>query len=166
MNPPFELPDTKNCFKFYELEEVYDIDKTLLKEKYLEKSKLYHPDFHAGDQRLYQIAVSASAFNNQAFKILDNDISRASHLLDLNQSDSNENAKLPQAFLMEMLELNEAIDEINDDNRYDLEDQINAFKKSGKVEIAECARQSDWNNLRMAILKWKYLERLENRLTE
>ncbi|HEY1045807.1 MAG TPA: Fe-S protein assembly co-chaperone HscB [Bacteroidia bacterium] len=166
MNPSIELPDTKNCFKFYELEQVYNIDKVILKEKYLEKSKLYHPDFHTGDQRLYQIAVSASAFNNQAFKTLDNDISRASHLLELNQSESQENAKLPQAFLMEMMELNEAIDEINDDNRYDLEDQINAFKKSGKAEIAEFAIKLDWDNLRMAILKWRYLERLENRLSE
>jgi molecular chaperone HscB len=160
------LPNTKDYFSFYGLEEKFLIDPTQLKELFLEKSKLYHPDFYIGDAESQNIAISSSAYNNLAYKTLGADISRASYLLSLKTGNEEKSIQLPQAFLMEMMELNELIDEINDDNRYDIEDQILALKKTALESIRQYASEEIWTSLQIEILKWRYLERLENRLNE
>ena len=160
------LPDTRDYFSFYGLEAKFAIDINQLKQLFLEKSKLYHPDFYIGDAEEQNIAVSSTAYNNLAYKTLGSDISRASYLLTLKTSSEDINHTLPQAFLMEMMELNEMIDDINEQNRYDIEDQIQALKSVALKSIRQYATEGIWTSLQLEILKWRYLERLENRLIE
>lgn len=160
------MPDTRDYFSFYGLEQKFAIDSNQLKQLFLEKSKQYHPDYFTGDAESQNIAVSATAYNNLAYKTLGAEISRASYLLSLKSSQDDKNHQLPQAFLMEMMELNEAIDELNDNNRYGIEDQIQAMKTVCLDNIRQYATEDMWNNLQLEILKWRYLERLENRMTE
>ncbi len=160
------LPNTKDYFSFYGLEEKFYIDPTELKNLFLEKSKLYHPDFYIGDAESQNIAISSSAYNNLAYKTLGSDISRASYLLNLKTGQEEKSVQLPQAFLMEMMEMNELIDDINDNTRYDIEDQIQALKKTALECIRQYANEEIWTSLQIEILKWRYLERLENRLNE
>lgn len=160
------LPNTKDYFSFYGLEEKFLIDPAELKQLFLEKSKLYHPDFYLADAESQNIAISSSAYNNLAYKTLGADISRASYLLSLKTSNEEKSIQLPQAFLMEMMELNEMIDEISDDSRYDIEDQILVLKKTALESIRQYASEEIWTSLQIEILKWRYLERLENRLNE
>jgi molecular chaperone HscB len=163
-NELLEKPDTSNYFSFYGLEAKFELDGEKLKQLYLEKSKLYHPDFYANDSKSYNTALMASAYNNQAYKILNSEISRASYLLELKKPQL-ENKTLPQDFLMEMLELNEAIDEMTDINRYDIEDKIDAYRKQSLTSIRASARSEQWDELQMHMLEWKYLERLKDRLS-
>lgn len=158
-----EQPDLSNYFKFYGLDIRFDLDAAQLKNAYLEKSKLYHPDFYANDPKSYNTALMASAYNNQAYKTLNSEISRAAYLLELFKP-GMESKTLPQDFLMEMLELNEAIDELNDDNRYDIEDKIDDYRKNSLVALRQAAIASRWDELQMHMLEWKYLERLKDRL--
>lgn len=160
-----EQPDTSNYFNFYGLEAKFEVSKEVLKSLYLEKSKTYHPDFYANDPKSYNTALMASAYNNQAYKTLDSDISRATYLLDLN-GQKLENVQLPQDFLMEMLELNEAIDAMTPTDRYDLEDKVDNFRKSALEQIRNSAIAENWETLRMHILEWRYLERLKERLID
>lgn len=161
-----EVPDTTDYFRFYGLEVKFELDIQKLKELFLEKSKKFHPDYFAGDVREQNIAVSTTAYNNLAYKTLSSDISRANYLLNLKQGSQEIKVQLPQEFLMDMMELNEEIDALNDENRYDLEDKIQALKKESLKLIIENATNENWSELQMGILKWKYLERLENRLNE
>src|SRR5690606_32098255 len=102
-----EIPDTDNYFAFYKLPIQFELEKSVLQEKYHQRSRDFHPDFFNGDQELYQKAVSLTAFNNLAYKTLQSDISRAEYLLSLKTDSQEEKLDLPQSFLMEMLELNE-----------------------------------------------------------
>ncbi|MCC6817955.1 MAG: Fe-S protein assembly co-chaperone HscB [Bacteroidia bacterium] len=160
-----EKPDTRDYFSFYGLEPTFEISNEELKTAFLEKSKVFHPDFYANDPQSHTIAVMASAYNNLAYKTLLSEISRASYLIDL-LADISENRQLPQSFLMEMLELNETIDELNEDNRYEIEDKISAIRQETLSQIREKAIQKNWDELQLHLLEWKYLDRLKERLTD
>lgn len=162
---PLEQPDTRDYFSFYGLEPVFDLPSDRLKQAFLEKSKVYHPDFYANDPKSYNVAVMASAYNNLAYKTLNSEISRAAYLLEL-KVPNMENKNLPQAFLMEMLELNEEVDAMNDDNRYDIEDKIDAYRKQSLEAIRLSAGNEKWDELQMRMLEWKYLERLKDRIND
>lgn len=160
------IPDTRDYFSFYQLEQKFDIDSAHLKQLFLDKSKAYHPDFFLGDAEAQNIAVSTTAYNNLAYKTLNSDVSRASYLLELKIQNDDKQVALPQVFLMDMMELNEALDELNDDNRNAFEDQIHALKNTTLDAIKSTARSEAWTDLQMEILKWRYLERIENRLMD
>lgn len=160
-----EQPDTRDYFSFYGFEPVFDLPADQLKQAFLEKTKIYHPDFYANDPKSYNVAVMASAYNNLAYKTLNSEISRATYLLEL-KAPNMEKRQLPQAFLMEMLELNEEMDDMNEDKRYELEDKIDAYRKQSLEAIRQTASAEKWDELQMLMLEWKYLERLKDRLND
>jgi molecular chaperone HscB len=163
-----ERPDTTNYFKFYGLEQSFKLDPAQLKSSFLQKSKEFHPDFHTNDPEAQNIALAVSAFNNKAYKILGNEISRAQYLVDLHLDNPDEKQQLPQDFLMEMMDLNEAIDELasanNDSQKEKLSADIRQMKDQIQSEIRDSAQEAKWSETQMSLLKWKYLERLENRV--
>ena len=159
-----ERPNTNNYFLFYGLEEKYELDKTLIKNCYLEKSKLYHPDFYGDDAQAQNIAIASSAYNNLAYKTLSNDIRRAQYLLDLKLNQSEQSKQLPQDFLMDMMDINERIDELEAGAEAKIIQDIQNLKTQLMENIHTSARAEQWMETQIALLKWKYIERLENRL--
>ena len=163
-HPVLERPNTNNYFIFYGLEEVFDIDKAVLKNCYLDKSKLYHPDYYGDDPQAQNIAVASSSFNNIAYKTLSNDIRRAQYLVELKLSHGDDNIKLPQEFLMDMMELNEMIDEVDEHSKESIDTQIESLKSELLETIKTKATEALWLETQIAVLKWKYIERLETRM--
>lgn len=163
-HPVLERPNTNNYFLFYGLEEVFDIDKTVLKNCYLDKSKLYHPDYYGDDPQAQNIAVASSSFNNIAYKTLSNDIRRAQYLVELKFSHVDDNIKLPQEFLMDMMDLNELIDEVDENSKPSIDTQIETLKSELLETIKTKATEALWLETQIAVLKWKYIERLETRM--
>jgi molecular chaperone HscB len=163
-HPALERPNTNNYFLFYGLEEVFDIDKAVLKNCYLDKSKLYHPDYYGDDPQAQNIAVASSSFNNIAYKTLSNDIRRAQYLVELKLSHGDDNIKLPQEFLMDMMELNELIDEADENSKPSIDTQIEKLKSELLETIKTKAIEAFWLETQIAVLKWKYIERLETRM--
>jgi molecular chaperone HscB len=163
-HPVLERPNTNNYFLFYGLEEVFDIDKAVLKNCYLDKSKLYHPDYYGDDPQAQNIAVASSSFNNIAYKTLSNDIRRAQYLVELKLSHGDDNIKLPQEFLMDMMELNEMIDEVDENSKQSIDTQIESLKSDLLETIKTKATEALWLETQIAVLKWKYIERLEARM--
>ena len=159
-----EKPNTNNYFAFYELPVDFTIDETSLKQLYLSKSKIYHPDFYSDSIEDQAIAIAASSFNNNAFKALNNPISRAQYIIDLQPDFNEQSVQLPNDFLMEMMDLNEAIDAEEAEIPEQLQTQIGNFKQTVFDQIHSYAKEKDWVNTQMALLKWRYLERLEQRL--
>jgi molecular chaperone HscB len=166
--PAIERPDTDNYFSFYGLPQAFDLDKTQLKTLFLEKSRVFHPDFYTNDPESQSIAMAVSAFNNKAYKLLGNDISRAQYLVDINLKETLVRPQLPQVFLMEMMELNEAIDEFGFDRDETKEQEMSAdiseLKAQTLADIVRFAAAALWAETQVAILKWKYMERLEARM--
>jgi molecular chaperone HscB len=163
-HPVLERPNTNNYFLFYGLEEVFDIDKAVLKNCYLDKSKLYHPDYYGDDPQAQNIAVASSSFNNIAYKTLSNDIRRAQYLVELKLSHGDDNIKLPQDFLMDMMNLNELIDEVDENTKPSIDIQIESLKSELLETIKTKATEALWLETQIAVLKWKYIERLETRM--
>ncbi len=98
-----------NYFEFYQLPVDIWIDLTALRNRFIAKSKEFHPDFHSATDVETQMAMlEMSGYNNKAYTTLSDFDKRVKYLLDLFEVPV-EQAKLPPEFLMEMMEYNELI---------------------------------------------------------
>ncbi len=113
-------------FEFYGLKPGFNLDDSFLKKKFLEFSRLYHPDHFALSVGATQVeADEKSAFNNKAYKILANPDSRLKYLLELKDVIKDEEVySLEQDFLMEMLDLNDLV----------TDDPAEAFVELNRIE--------------------------------
>ena len=104
---------TKDCFDRLGLPRRFPLDRAELERAYLAHSRLIHPDYHASSASADQVAsLELSAEVNQAYNILRDPFTRADHLLTLEGGPSaSEFKQVPQAFLAEMLELRERLEE-------------------------------------------------------
>lgn len=158
-----QRPDTNNYFVFYGLPVTFHTDPRLLRQKFMDMSKQYHPDFYGHDPQAQNVALAVTSFNNKAYRILSNDISRAQYLVELNGMGEDKQT-LPQDFLMDMMELNEAVDEMKEGSKPALMSQVNAMKEEILEQVRKSAGAGQWQETQIAVLKWRYLERLEQRL--
>lgn len=105
-----------NYFEFYGLPEGFILDEGLIKKKFYQLSKKYHPDFYANeDDSKQQEILELSTLNNKAYQTLLSPARRLEYILRLHDLVS-EGAKpqLPSDFLMEMMDINERLMEVND----------------------------------------------------
>ncbi len=91
-------------------------DTSDLETRFLRLSRLLHPDFHgAADDATRQLVVANSALLNEAYVVLTSLSQRAEYLLGLIDAEALErNKTLAPAFLMESMELSEAVEEATD----------------------------------------------------
>jgi len=100
-----------NYFELYNIPVSFHPDTNLVKNKFYELSRLYHPDrFAQADSAKRAEVLGMAALNNQAYKTFSNSDATMAYILRLNELlEDEEKYNLPPAFLMEMMELNEAI---------------------------------------------------------
>ncbi len=164
-----------NYFEFYELPITLVLDENILKKRFHQKSKEFHPDFYLLESEEKQNEVLAiSTFNNEAYKTLKDADLRLKYVLNLfGQLDDAQNS-LPQSFLMEMMEVNEEIMELqfspNSEKTVQLINKINEFE-SDLTNLVEKdlinfqgQQNFDFANLKNYYLKKKYLKRLKDNL--
>jgi len=98
-------------FEFYGLPVSFNPDAALVKKKFYELSKKYHPDFYINESEEKQEEVlELSTVNNKAYQVLSDPQKRLHYILELKgQLTEGENYKLPQDFLMEMMDVNESL---------------------------------------------------------
>ncbi|MCY1522822.1 Co-chaperone protein HscB [compost metagenome] len=100
-----------NYFEFYELPVSFHPDERLIKDKFYALSKKFHPDFYVNeDQEKQDEVLNLSTLNNKAFQVLSDPQKRLHYVLELEgELKEGESYILPQDFLMDMMEINEAI---------------------------------------------------------
>ena len=112
----FDMLDlSKNFFELFGLPVSYTIDDTALRERYRELQRTVHPDRYANaSQQEQRVAMQGSTFINDAFETLKDPLKRAQYMLRLLgvDVDSDNETTKDTAFLMEQLELREALSEI------------------------------------------------------
>lgn len=164
-----------NYFEFYELPISPKVDETLLRKRFLELSKRFHPDFYTLESPEKQAEVlELSTLNNQAYQVLSDFDLRLKHLLELKQALADEGQnQLPQSFLMEMMDINELVMELSmDDSPALLEQalaQTAALEKSLWDDISASVDLYDdqtvsaetLENLKNFFLKKRYLLRIK-----
>lgn len=101
-------------FEFYELPISFHPDQQLVRQKFYELSKKYHPDFYINEDQAKQDEVlELSTLNNKAFQVLKDPQKILHYVLSLKgQLQDGEHYVLPQGFLVEMMDVNEALMEL------------------------------------------------------
>jgi len=107
----FELEAEPSPFDVFGLDPAFAVDGDALRKRLLRFSRLTHPDFFAGRPE-ERIAEANNALLNRSHERLADAVRRADWLVRSRggPSDSDERA-MPQPFLMEVLEWNEALEE-------------------------------------------------------
>lgn len=107
-----------NYFEFYELPVSFAVDEQKLKKKFYELSKRFHPDFYVNEDEDKQAEIlGLSTLNNKAFQVLSNPLKRIEYILTMHDllADGDKHV-LPQEFLMDMMDVNEALMELEFDH--------------------------------------------------
>lgn len=106
-----------NYFEFYNIPVSFKVDQAALKAVFYANSKKYHPDFYTleSDEKQAEI-LELSTLNNQAYNTLNDFDKRMKYILELKgvMNEEGQN-KLPQSFLMDMMEINETLMELEFD---------------------------------------------------
>src|SRR5471030_1370744 len=162
-----------NYFDFYGIPESFTPDTPLLKKKFYELSKKYHPDFYANeDEAKQQEILELSTLNNKAYQTLSDPYKRLEYILRTNEL-LLEGAKpqLPSDFLMEMMDINERLMEVDDAEQLGqitaevlaVEDDINtklSNATAGYAQLDDTAKESRLNEIADCYYRQKYLLRI------
>lgn len=166
-----------NYFSFFNLPLSPNVDQALLKKTFYANSKRFHPDFHTlkeDDER--EEALEQSTLNNQGYKILTDEDKRLRHLLEVKDVLGPEGSNsVPQDFLMEIMEINEALMELEFDNdpmaRQKVEALITQLESDLRQSVSTLINNYDDSTVSTAeleqlkdyYLKRRYLLRLRNK---
>lgn len=101
----------KSYFELYELPLTFKVDENLLKKKFYALSREYHPDFHANESQVKQDEIlELSTLNNKAYNVLSDPLKRIEYMLEIHDMLAEDDKyTLPQDFLMDMMDVNEAL---------------------------------------------------------
>ena len=154
----------------------HDLDRAEIEQRYLELSKLTHPDrFVGGSSSERRAAMERSTAVNVAYRTLRDPVSRVEYLvklggIDLDSSDPDGGAPKPdQAFLMDMIERREKVDEARqqgpdavDDMRIAVEDELDEVFEQAVSKIED----EDIVGAAHCLVTHRYLRRLLGELEE
>lgn len=106
-----------NYFEFFGIPMSFLPNEHELKRLFLQNSKKFHPDFYTLEPAEKQAEIlELSTFNNQAYRTLSDFDQRMKYILEqkgvLEEEGKNE---IPQDFLLEMMDINEAMMELEFD---------------------------------------------------
>ena len=105
-------PSTSNAFSLLGLEARFDLDPEAIERAFFERSKELHADKFANAPAAERVAALArSRALNDAYQAIKKPVPRAEYLLVLAGVAIGDNERLDPAFLMEILELREALAE-------------------------------------------------------
>ena len=171
-----------NYFELYEFPVSFNLDAVLLKKKFYDLSKHYHPDFYANESEEKQLEIlELSTQINKAYQVLADLQKRIEYVLTLNQLLSDEGKyQLPQDFLMEMMEVNEALMELDLEPdaavQETLSTQISDLEKGvfnelkDWIDAFDSASKQDQTNILLKIrdiwYRQKYLLRIRDSLNK
>ncbi len=136
-------------FELYGLPISFNPDLKLVKQKFYELSKKYHPDFFINEsEEKQQEVLELSTLNNKAFQVLNDPQKRIHYILSLKGLlEEGENYKLPQTFLMEMMDVNEALMDLQFDpdaaRLAQVKQEIDAIEASLNQELDALAAAFD-----------------------
>lgn len=107
----------KTHFELFALPATFMVDGEALSARYRELQRTMHPDrFASAPDRERRLAMEQAAQLNEAFRVLRDPLARARYLLELrgHRFDDEHSTTRDPEFLMEQMELREALAEVRD----------------------------------------------------
>ncbi len=166
-------------FKILGVKPQLDIDAAELRKNYYRLSREFHPDFGGDfDENEVQERLINYELINVGYEVLNDKWKRIQHFLELNGALGHpEYEKLPQDFLMEMMEINESL--------FELQLEVDEVKKQqvlSKIELVKKNLENDFiyfsssfenqgdkflaiEKIKEYYLKSKYLLRIQENLS-
>jgi len=168
--------DLSNYFSFYEIEPGFELDTNLLRKKYLQINRDFHPDFFTLQPDKQEEALRITSFNNDAYKTLTSFEKRVAYYLSIKGLyDTESKAELPPDFLMEVMELNEELEELHENQQSVLafEAKVESMKKQcidklhtiGKELLTSSDKDTLHNQAKKEFQKLKYFTSLLEKLS-
>jgi molecular chaperone HscB len=145
-----------NHFNTFSFEIDFNINLEELENKYLQFQKQFHPD------NVGSTDIEKSISINESYQVLNNPLRRASHILQLNGIDleNDESAPKPDMeTLEEILELQEKVAEINLDEKSDLKKYLNLEVKNLLEKTAKELENNNYNQAAQILIKAKYFDK-------
>jgi molecular chaperone HscB len=110
-----------NYFELFDIPVTLKVDKAVLYKKFIELSKLHHPDYFATqgtEKQAESLDISASL--NKGWKIFQNPDDTIRYVLQIKgMLEEEEKYQLPNSFLMQMMEINEQLADAQDEPAID-----------------------------------------------
>ena len=105
-----------NYFELYEIPMSLAVDLPVVKKKYFELQKKYHPDFYTNESEADRDEMLIkSSMINKGYKTFQSQEETIKYVLQLKELIvEDEKYELPPAFLMEVMELNEGLMDVED----------------------------------------------------
>ena len=167
-------------FDLYDLPISFLLDVKALKKKFYQLSKQFHPDFFTLESEEKQAEIlELSTVNNEAYKTLSDFDKRMEYILKEKGVYAEEGQnKVPQDFLMEMMDINEALMELEFD--FEMEAYETAKEQTENLDnniyqeiksmlenyIDETTLTTDLEKIKDFYFKRKYLLRIQNNLSK
>ena len=124
-----------NYFELYQMPVSFQVDQGLLKKKYYELSRQYHPDFFTNSPGDEQAGILEKASQvNKGYKVLQNPDETIKYVLQLKGLlQEEEKFELDPQFLMEVMDINEELMELEmDENQEQL---MNVEQKANRLML-------------------------------
>lgn len=155
-----------NHFEFFGITLSFYPDIKRLSASYKENIKKNHPDLNSGSDA----SEDFTAKNNAAYKVLKSDKKRIHYILTLTETlVEGEKSSLPPLFLMEMMEINEALEEAKSSDLAQTLTEIEGKNNVLWAEIEAIGKQADAGvleqdtalaKIKNLYLQGKYLDRI------
>lgn len=148
-------------FALFQLPRAFAIDGPLLEERYRSLQQSVHPDRHTGataqEQRL---AMQYATYVNEAHVTLKSPLARAIYLLELAGCSIEENPTLEPAFLMQQIELREALEEVDSESAVaDFVARVDVGIRTHEANFAGAIESSNKDAIQ-AVYKLQFLHKL------
>ena len=154
-----------NDFELFGLVERFAQDRPALDARWKELQRQVHPDkFAAQGAAAQRVAMQWSARINEAYRRLKDPLKRAAYLCELNGApiDAESNTAMPAEFLMQQMELREAVDDAVDAAAMDeIGRQSATLKREMLLKLEQqMDAQHDWPAAAQTVRALMFLDRL------
>ncbi|MDQ7075050.1 MAG: co-chaperone HscB [Gammaproteobacteria bacterium] len=163
-----QLDFSKDYFELFSLPVSFDLDQGMLAARFQELQRLLHPDrFASASEQERRFSMQGATLVNEAFQTLKDPLTRATYLLSLQgvSLDNESDTQMDMAFLMQQMELREALDEVREKDdplqaTADVLDEIAVLSRSCFASLGTHLHAQAWSEARDWVRKLQFLRKL------
>jgi molecular chaperone HscB len=165
---------TCDFFQLFDVPVSFEVDLDLIQQRYMELQKAVHPDkFVNASAQEKRISMQHTSRINEALNTLKQPVERAIYLLKLKDMDINfENeTTMDAAFLMEQMEMREALSEVREkeDPLVELDHiavEIRSKMKNMMNDFSSCYEEDRLDEARELVRKMQFMQKAKKEVND